>query len=125
MNKIFIILVILIYSCSPLEYKITGEDLQGVRFTEIKGTGQFSNPILLYGDKGNPISVYKYGYSAPALYDWDKDGKLDLLVGEFGSKEESNVAVFLNIGTKNEPIFNSESFYATDKNGEKLFIYGS
>jgi len=57
----------------------------------------------LSDDNGTTIDV---GYSAkPILYDIDKDGKLDLIVGE----ENGNLNYYQNIGTSLSPDFRLES----------------
>lgn len=92
--------------------------------TYIKGAPRLTQPILIKaGD--NYMKVQKFGHAAPALYDWDGDGKLDLLVGEFGSMKKANVVVFKNIGTNKKPVYSSETLYAKDKSGNPLFIEGS
>jgi len=45
-------------------------------------TGTLSKPRLVRVD-GEPIDV-DVGHAAPLMRDWDGDGKLDLLVGQFG-----------------------------------------
>jgi len=44
---------------------------------------------------------------APLLYDWDGDGRPDLLVGE-GSYSANNIHLFLNQGSAASPVFNEE-----------------
>lgn len=100
-------------------------NLRPVKYTEIKGAPTFSQPKFITDKKGEKLFVEKFGHAAPLLFDWDGDGKNDLLVGEFGGGKNANVMVFKNIGTNKKPIFASEGFYAKDKNGDNLFISGS
>jgi hypothetical protein len=44
---------------------------------------------------------------APLMYDWDSDGKSDLLVGE-GSYSANNIHLFLNQGSSTSPVFNED-----------------
>ncbi len=91
----------------------------------IAGAVQLGSPEILTDDKGEMIFVEKFGKAYPALYDWDNDGLKDLLVGEFGGGEQANIKVYRNVGTAENPKFSSEWFYATDKTGKNLNVYGS
>lgn len=48
-----------------------------------------------------PIEV-EIGHLAPNFYDWDKDGKRDLLVGTFLNAE---LRIYKNVGTDKAPKF--------------------
>ena len=58
-----------------------------------------------------PVLTEKHGLAAPALWDFNGDGKRDLLVGEFETNSSkfpmgadgSTVRVYLNVGTDSEP----------------------
>ena len=50
---------------------------------------------------GKPFDV-QIGHAAPYVYDFDKDGKKDLLVGQFG---EGKCRIYLNQGTDAAPEF--------------------
>ena len=55
---------------------------------------QFEKPIrLMGGDK--PVRVESPGYAAPCWADIDKDGKSDLLVGQFN---DGKIHVFKGLG---------------------------
>lgn len=98
--------------------------LKELEQTYIKGAPQLTQPLLLKaGD--SYMKVQKFGHSAPALFDWNADGKLDILVGEFGGGNKANVVVFLNEGTDKKPIYSPQTIYAKDKSGNPLFIEGS
>jgi len=67
-------------------------------FKNIAGAGNTANfviqtPILQSIDVGN--------YSTPQLFDLDKDGLLDLLIGE----QDGNINYYKNTGTAGNPIF--------------------
>lgn len=100
-------------------------DFKTLEFNNIKNAPKFEQPKFLLNANGDPIRVDKLGHAAPLFFDWDGDGKKDLLVGEFGSGKNSNLMVFKNIDKKRKPKFASEGFYAKDVKGEKLFIFGS
>jgi len=51
--------------------------------------------------EGKAIDV-PVGHAAPYLVDWNEDGKLDLLVGQFG---EGKLRIFLNAGSVRAPSF--------------------
>lgn len=89
-------------------------------FTSIPGGNLLSQPERIDGTKYE-IRTEKHGLGYPALFDWDGDGKLDLLMGEFETgKKESNIKVYLNKGTNKKPKYTGEWFYATDINGDTL-----
>jgi hypothetical protein len=48
---------------------------------------------------------------APFVYDFNKDGKKDLIVGQFS---EGKVRVYLNVGTNAKPKFNTFSYIQAD-----------
>ena len=62
--------------------------------------GELGTPSrIAAGDK--PISVGT-GHAAPFVYDFDKDGKKDLLVGQLG---QGRLRIYKNVGTDTAPAF--------------------
>ena len=90
----------------------------------IPGTPKLGQPILVTGAT-KPILTEKHGLAAPALWDWDGDGKRDLLVGEFETNSSdfpmgadgSTIRVYLNVGTDADPKFTDEFEWARDTEG--------
>jgi hypothetical protein len=63
--------------------------------------GDLQNPVRLSAG-GNPIDVSReVGHSGPTALDFDKDGKIDLLVGTFSG----TIHFFRNTGTNQEPAY--------------------
>ncbi|MCT4586628.1 MAG: FG-GAP-like repeat-containing protein [Carboxylicivirga sp.] len=88
--------------------------------TEIQGAPVLSQPKYLEGTK-NEIRVEKHGLIYPAFYDWNKDGKKDLMLGEFETGDTGSfIKVYLNEGSDKKPKYSGEYFYATDVNGDTI-----
>ena len=95
----------------------------------IPGTPKLGQPILVTGDT-KPILTEKHGLAAPALWDWNGDGKRDLLVGEFETNSSdfpmgadgSTIRVYLNVGTDADPKFTDEFEWARDTEGTILEV---
>ena len=91
----------------------------------IPGAPKLQPPVLIVaGDI--PVRTEKHGLAAPALWDWDGDGRRDLLVGEFETnsgelfpmaEDGSTIRVYRNIGTDDVPQFSSEFEWAKDTEG--------
>ncbi|MDI6751739.1 MAG: VCBS repeat-containing protein [bacterium] len=56
---------------------------------------------------GDPEPINIGGYSKPQVIDWNNDGKKDIVVGE----EFGRVALFLNSGKDEDPLFTGEFFF--------------
>lgn len=91
----------------------------------IDGAPELDKPFLVMGGK-SPVKTTKHGLAAPALFDWDGDGKRDLLIGEFETnandlfpmgEDGSTVRVYKNIGTDSDPIFSDSFEWARDTEG--------
>lgn len=91
----------------------------------VPGAPQLEQPFLVMaGDR--PVLTEKHGLAAPALWDWDGDGKRDLLVGEFETNsgenfpmgaEGSTMRVYRNVGTDANPKFAAGFQWARDTEG--------
>ena len=57
---------------------------------------------------GKPIDVERSGHAAPFVGDFDGDGKLDLLVGQF---HDGRLRIYRNVGTNKEPKFDSFTWF--------------
>ena len=93
-------------------------DFPKLIYAEIPRAPNLSSPQLLMG-KNEPLMSEGMGWAAPAVYDWNGDGKKDLLIGEFGSGLENKeravgnfVRVYQNIGTDKDPRFSDDFEYA-------------
>ena len=88
--------------------------------SHIPGAPLLSQPQQIVGTR-QEIRTEKHGLIYPAFYDWDGDGKKDLLLGEFESGETgSYIKVYINQGTDAAPSYTGEYFYATDVNEDEI-----
>ncbi|HUG17763.1 MAG TPA: VCBS repeat-containing protein, partial [Planctomycetaceae bacterium] len=60
---------------------------------------KFAHPVLLASKNGPPPEVF--GWPSPCIEDWDGDGDLDIICGEF----RDTFTYFENVGSKSEPLF--------------------
>ncbi len=105
----------------------------------IPGVPKLGRPMLIMGDK-KPVMGEGMGWAAPAVFDWNGDGKKDLLIGEFASGLEmangnvlgNFIRVYINKGSDSSPEFTDEFKYAkpyvetskgTESNGTPLSVY--
>ena len=70
-------------------------------FTPILGAPVLGGPMRVDGTV-REIRTEEHGLAYPTLFDWNRDGKPDLLVGEFLTGQ-SRIKVYLNVGTKKKP----------------------
>lgn len=90
----------------------------------IPGAPRLGAPFLVMAGDG-PVLTEKHGLAAPALWDYNGDGRRDLLVGEFETNsadfpmgaDGSTVRVYLNVGTDSKPTFSEEFEWARDTEG--------
>lgn len=68
-------------------------------------TPTLKTPIIVKA-AGAPI-IASVGHAAPLLYDYNKDGRMDLIVGEFGG---GRARVYLNQAKKGQPRFEGFTF---------------
>lgn len=98
------------------------DSFPGIKNADIPGAPELLSPEIIMGGS-YPAFVEKAGLSAPAVFDWDRDGKKDLLIGEFEyDNDSSNVRIYLNIGSDEEPKFSKEYIYATDTEGKRISV---
>lgn len=90
--------------------------------TRISGAPILGKPFLIMGDT-EPLKTEKHGLAAPLFYDWNKDGKKDLLLGEFETSDTgSTVRVYLNTGTAAKPRFSDHFEYAKTTEGINMAV---
>ena len=83
---------------------------------------QLAPPVKIMAG-GVPIEA-DIGHAAPFVWDVNRDGRKDLLVGQFGSGEVSGrCRVYLNVGTDAEPRFDDFTFLQAG--GEDAAIFPS
>ena len=58
---------------------------------------------------GQPIDVGAYG--SPLMFDWDRDGRKDVLMGTF---VPGNIKFYRNVGTDSAPVFDGFEFLEAD-----------
>ncbi len=111
---------------SPVQLAERGEtSFPKLKPADIPDAPKLGDPFMVMAG-GKPVLTEKHGLAAPALWDWDGDGKRDLLVGEFETnsgenfpmgEDGSTIRVYRNIGTDAEPRFAEEFEWARDTDG--------
>lgn len=85
-----------------LDLVIGKENGNLVRFTNSAGPGNtlnFGTSVIVTDNTGTPITAVSYAF--PQLFDLNKDGLLDLIVG----KKTGEISYYQNTGTANNAIF--------------------
>jgi hypothetical protein len=90
MQKLFVLVAVVLFA--PLALGVTP---------------RFTGPELI-NDNGTPIDVGYYG--APTMYDWNRDGAKDLVLGQF---DLGKVRLYLNQGPDTTPAFNGYTFFTS------------
>jgi hypothetical protein len=77
----------------------------------------FEKPFrLMAGDEFVQVSR---GYAVPTLFDIDRDGNRDLVVGEF---DQGQIRVFRNTGTGDFPVYSRHEYLAVGGDNVRLPI---
>lgn len=71
------------------------------------GPDSLEEPVRLTTRDGTAIDT-DVGHAAPLAHDWDGDGDLDLLVGQFG---EGKLKIYLNEGGGKTPRLSAASLF--------------
>lgn len=91
-------------------------------FADIPGAPRLQMPFLVKGSTA-PVMAERHGLAAPALWDWDGDGKNDLLIGEFETSDTaSTIRVYRNTGSNRKPRFTDDFTYAKDTKGTNIAV---
>lgn len=112
---------------TALAWPVTADEMRFPRIVgaSVPGAPQLEQPFLVMAGDG-PVVTEKHGLAAPALWDWDGDGKRDLLVGEFETNsgedfpmgaDGSTMRVYRNVGTDANPKFGPSFQWAKDTAG--------
>lgn len=133
MKEIICIISLLIWNCIHVDAQNVEDEakIHTTYFPELRvlvnrdipGAPILSQPQRIDGSELE-IRTEKHGLIYPAFFDWNGDGKKDLLLGEFETgKKGSYIKVFLNEGTDSNPVYSGKYFYATDIHGDTITNY--
>jgi len=81
---------------------IVGERLGYLTWFRRTGTGELTSEGRV---QAGGIDIHTDNNSWPFVTDWNEDGRKDLLVGQEGIGDPSNVFLYLNEGTSSAPVF--------------------
>jgi len=73
-------------------------------------TPVFDDPVPIEAN-GTPINVGTGGNASPFVIDWNRDGKQDLLLGQFSG---GRVRFYENIGSHYDPVFENFVYLQAD-----------
>ena len=74
----------------------------------------FKSPVPVKAN-GTDINTGFGGNASPFMYDWDKDGKKNLLLGTFMADNVSgSIQFYPNTGTNNNPTFGDHTLLEAD-----------
>ncbi|MFC1556104.1 hypothetical protein ACFL67_03385 [candidate division KSB1 bacterium] len=89
-------------------------------FCSKQNAGIFEEPYLVMVG-GEMLNTGAIGHAAPYVFDFNSDGKNDLLVGYFGSpdKEDKSIQggkllIYLNTGTNQKPVYDQGEHFNID-----------
>ncbi len=75
-----------------------------VAFTTVAFAQKMGEPTLIMA--GGKLIDLNPNYAAPAIVDYDNDGKQDLIIGTFKGK----FRFYRNVGTNESPVYNDFKF---------------
>jgi hypothetical protein len=88
-------------------------------FTSARTTSQsntnrflFEKPFMVEVD-GQILNTGGDGYAAPCVFDFNGDGKKDLLVG-YWAEEDGELLIYHNVGTSSQPRYDKAIPFETD-----------
>lgn len=73
-------------------------------------TPVFDPPVTIEAN-GAPINVGYGGNASPFVFDWDGDGRQDLLLGQY---DRGKIRFYPNTGANFDPVFDSFSYLQAD-----------
>ncbi len=94
-------------------------------FFLVSGSCFSFEPVLKAGVKiqANGSDLNVGAYAIPRVYDWNNDGKKDLIIGEHAVYGSGKVRLYLNSGTDANPVFTTPTFIQAD--GVDISVTGS
>ena len=91
----------------------------GIQNAMAQAPKKFKKPVFLTISKEK--IGRKWALAHPTVYDFNKDGKKDLIFGEFERK--AKLKVVLNTGTDSDPVLTDDAFYVQNKDKEDIFVH--
>lgn len=80
-------------------------------FILLAGCGDSDKAALLDGVyiQDGPVDLVSGSFTVPVVYDWNSDGKKDILVGNKDPNSSGVISYYENIGTDTSPAFDGSS----------------